>query len=34
VLNSENSFIDPTIPDPGTFAYYLVTAFNSCGESP
>jgi len=27
------AWTDPEIPDPGTYFYYLVTAFNGCGES-
>ena len=34
VLNSDTSWFDETVPDSGTLFYYLVTAFNSCGEGP
>ncbi len=33
-LNSANFWIDETVPPSGTFSYYLVTAWNGCGESP
>ncbi len=33
-LTSEQSWFDSSIPGAGSLSYYLVTAFNSCGEGP